>query len=272
MSKILFIGAGNMGQAIINGIITKNIFKKEDISIYEISEITKKSVIDKFGVNECKNLDLSIYDYEMIFFAVKPQVFNDLIFDDKTKKLKDFFNKDQIIISIMAGIPISKIQSFLGQDKNVVRVMPNTPALIGESASAISHSDNIQKEKLDTIVKIFGSIGIVEILDEKYLDAVTALSGSGPAYVFTFIESLVQGGILCGLSKPIAEKLAVQTVLGSVKMIGGNKSIEELRHMVTSPAGTTIEALSVIEKNGFRGIIMEAVSKAYNRAKELGAK
>jgi pyrroline-5-carboxylate reductase len=125
---------------------------------------------------------------------------------------------------------------------------------------------------LDKVKNIFEAIGIVEILAEKHLDAVTALSGSGPAYVFMFIESLIQAGILCGLPKNIAEKFAVQLVKGSTAMMDGTKTVEELRHMVTSPGGTTIEAISVLEKNGFRGIIMDAVKQACNRSKELGGK
>jgi pyrroline-5-carboxylate reductase len=272
MSKILFIGAGNMGQAMISGIIKNGVFKKEDIYIYEINEETKKKAINNFGVNECKNIDLMVYDYDTVVFAIKPQVFFDFIYDEKTKNLKDFLNKNHSVISIMAGVRISSLEEFLGSDKKIFRVMPNTPALIGKGVSAIAANDKSDMAKLEGVKRIFESIGIVEVLDEKHLDAVTALSGSGPAYVFLFIESLVQAGVLCGLPKSISEKFAVQLVGGSTAMIDGSRTVEELRHMVTSPGGTTVEALSILEKNGFRGIIMDAVKQACIRSKELGGK
>ena len=272
MAKILFIGAGNMGQAIIKGIIEKSVFKKEDIYIYEINDKTKEKTVSVYGVNECKNLDLSIYDIEYIVFAVKPQIFFDFACDEKTRNLKELLNKNHIIISIMAGIKISAIEEYVGKDRKIFRIMPNTPALIGEGVSAIASNVSANDESLKTVENIFRSIGIIEILPEKSLDAVTALSGSGPAYVLMFIESLIQGGILCGLSKDISEKFALQLVKGTAALIDGSKAIEELRHMVTSPGGTTIEAVAALEKNGFRGIIMDAVRQAYNRAKELGGK
>ncbi|OHD06336.1 MAG: pyrroline-5-carboxylate reductase [Spirochaetes bacterium GWD1_27_9] len=270
MGKLLFIGAGNMGQAIINGILQKGQYKKDEIFIYEVNLQTKNSVIENFGVKEYSKIDNSINEFDVIILAVKPQIFNNFGLDAAMSAIPQFLTKNQTIVSIMAGVSIKKMEDFFGKDSNIIRIMPNTPSLIGQGMSVISASHNVSKDKIDVVKNIFESIGLVEFIEEKHLDAVTALSGSGPAYVFMFIESLIQGGILCGLPKSFAEKLAVQTVVGSAMMVDGKKPIEELRHQVTSPAGTTIEAVSVLESKGFRSAIIEAIRAASNRSKELG--
>lgn len=270
MSKILFIGAGNMGQAIINGVISKDKFNKKDIAIYEVDDKTRLKVIANWDVNTISSIDEQIKEFDYIILAVKPQIFKNFGNDDKMKNLKNFITKKQTIVSIMAGITIKKLEDFFGENTDIVRVMPNTPALVGLAASVLSPSSSVSKEKLNCIKEIFESIGIVEIIEEKHIDAVTGLSGSGPAYVFMFIESLIQGGILCGLSKEISEKLAIQTVLGSAMMASKDKNVENLRHMVTSPGGTTIEAISILESMAFRSSLIEAVRGATEKSKELG--
>jgi pyrroline-5-carboxylate reductase len=270
--KVLFIGAGNMAQAIIHGILDKQIISKNDISIYEINEETEENVINRFKINSIESIDSQISDFEIIILAIKPQVFNNFKNDAVMKKLVKLTTINQLIVSIMAGVTIESIQDFFTECKSIIRIMPNTPALIGESMSVLSPSKGVTEKQLKIIKDIFKAIGKIEILDEKYLDAVTGLSGSGPAYVFTFIEALVQGGVLCGLTKPIAEKLAIQTVIGAASMIDNNNKIEELRHKVTSPGGTTIEGLAVLEKNKFRSSLIEAVRAAANRSKELNRK
>jgi pyrroline-5-carboxylate reductase len=271
--KILFIGAGNMAQAIISGILQKKIVNEKDINIFEINNETANKVLKNYKVNRQESINSELSNYDIIFLAVKPQVFLSFNNDSMMKQLKSFVKENQLIVSIMAGISIEKIKSFFSNLNPVIRIMPNTPALIGESISVISSSSNVLKDQLEKIKSIFNSIGQVEFLDEKYIDAVTGLSGSGPAYVFTFIEALIQGGVLCGLSKEVAEKLAIQTVIGSTFMVKNSKeSIENLRHKVTSPGGTTIEGLSVLEKNSFRSTIIEAVRAAVKRSKELSEK
>ena len=237
-----------------------------------MDDLTKNKVINKYKVIECKNLKEEIEQFDYIFIAVKPQVF--LSFDDEPTMnfVKGAVKKNQVVVSIMAGVSIDKIKQFFGVETPVVRVMPNTPAFIGEAMSVLSFSKDVNKISLEKIEDIFNSIGKTEVLDEKYLDAVTGLSGAGPAYLFLFIEALIQGGIYSGLNKQVSEKLAVQTVLGAVKMIDGSKTIEELRHMVTSPGGATIEAISTLERMAFRGAVIDAVKASTDRSKELGKK
>jgi len=275
MSKILFIGAGNMGEAIINGIIKNNCYKKEDIYIYEINETRKQKVMEQYGVSHYKKIDKDISQFDIIILAIKPQTFLLLEEDKELINLKKFVTERETIVSIMAGITINKIKKILSENTTIVRVMPNTPALIGMSMSIISPEKNLSNEKIKEVKKIFDSIGQTEIMEEKYINAVTALSGSGPAYLFMFIEALTEAGILIGLSKDIAEKLAIETISGSIAMAkkereNKTKTIEDLKYMVSSPAGTTINAIKVLEKKGFKGIIMDAVYKAFERANELG--
>lgn len=268
--KILFIGAGNMAQAIISGVIQNKIVKNNEIFIYEINNEISEKVKNLYKVNKYESLNSNLSKYEIIFFAVKPQVFLSFNNDPEMKKLSDHIKDNQLIVSIMAGITIDKIKNFFSNKNPVVRIMPNTPALIGESMSAIAASENVSNNQLDEIKKIFFSIGKVEVLDEKYIDAVTGLSGSGPAFVFTFIEAMIQGGMSCGITREIASKLVLQTVLGSTLMVkNSNISIEELRLKVASKGGTTIEGLNVLEKNNFNSIVIDAIKAATNRAKEL---
>ncbi len=269
--KFLFIGAGNMAQAIINGLINNKVLKPDEIYIYEINSELCKKLKEKYRINISEDFN-SINSFDYILLAVKPQVFANFRNDKVMKVLAQKTADSQVIMSIMAGITIEQIKEFFNNCKKIIRVMPNTCALIGQSMSVISADKDIESKELEFVNKIFQSIGKTEIVDEKHINAVTALSGSGPAYVFIFIEALTAGGILCGLSKDISEKLAVQTVMGSSMMAGQERSLEELRHMVTSPGGTTIAGIAELEKNAFRSSIIQAVKSAFLRAEELGKK
>lgn len=270
--KILFLGAGNMGQAIIKGILSGNTFKAEDITVYEIDENTRKKAVDLYRIHSITDLKNNTVRFDAVIVAVKPQSFTTFETDTEISSLIAQLTSHTMIISIMAGVSIQTLKDKFKNCSRFIRVMPNTPALIGEGMSVLSFSEHIPKEMMEQAVSIFQSIGKTEILDEKYLDAVTGLSGSGPAFVFLFVESLIQGGILSGLAKPVAEKLAIQTVLGSVSMLDGSRTIEEYRHMVTSPAGTTIEGIRTLEENNVRYAVMQAVKNASDRSKELGKK
>ncbi len=268
--KVLFIGAGNMAQAIISGVLQNKIVKNNDIYIYEINNEISGKVINQYKVKKQEYINSELSKFDVILLAVKPQVFLSFSNDPDMKKFSEYIKGNQLIVSIMAGITINKIKNFFSNKNPVIRIMPNTPALIGESMSVITASKTVTKKQLEEIKKIFTSIGKVEALDEKYINAVTGLSGSGPAYVFTFIEAMIQGGISCGLTRNIAEKLVLQTVIGSTLMVNdSNVSIEELKQRVTSKGGTTIEGLTVLEKNNFNSIIINAIKAATKRAKEL---
>lgn len=269
--KILFIGAGNMGSAIIHGIITNRVMQENTIAFFDPQETVRKKVAEKTGAQSLSVMDERVKEFDVLILAVKPQIFHHFSSDPAMCLLQNYLNENQIIVSIMAGVTIKKIQDFFKKTKKIIRVMPNTPAIIGKAMSVLSPSEEIAENELLFVKEIFQSIGETEVLAESLLDAVTGLSGSGPAFVMMFIEALTQGGILCGLSKNTAEKLAIQTVIGSCEMIGSTgKTVEELRHMVTSPGGTTIAGIAALEENQLRSGVIKAVKAAYNRSKELG--
>lgn len=272
--KILFIGAGNMGQAIMKGVVNKELLTPGQIAFYDPNEDIAESLVNDHGFTRVDSFNNDLSEYNFVILAVKPQVFKKFNFNQETLVLKDNIHKNQVVISVMAGISIANLQDFFYNCNQVIRVMPNTPALIGEGMNVISPSEMTDEENIDIVRTVFNAVGETLVVDQSYMDAVTGLSGSGPAYVFLFLESMIQGGVLCGLSKDNAEKLAVQTMLGAVKMAKelketDNLSIEDLRHMVTSPGGTTIEALNHFENSGIRGTIADAVRKSANRSKEL---
>lgn len=269
-NKILFIGAGNMGSAIIKG-LNKKANSGYEIFFYEPEESVRNEIAVKLNAVAVTQIDEKIADFDTIVFAVKPQVFRNFPKDEKMALLSKFVTEKQLVLSIMAGIPIATIKDFLLNAKKIVRIMPNTPALVGEAMSVLAPSSEVSSEDIEFAKEIFESIGQVEVLSENALDAVTGLSGSGPAFVMMFVEALTQGGILCGLTKKTAEKLAIQTVLGSTKMASeSGLSVEELRHAVTSPGGTTIAGVAALEENSFRNSVIKAVRAACIRSEELG--
>ncbi|TFG14568.1 MAG: pyrroline-5-carboxylate reductase [Promethearchaeota archaeon] len=259
------IGIGNMGSAFIRGILTSQVVKAQNIIIYDINKelLTKKS--KEYNIDNAENnIDL-VQKAQNILIAVKPQ-----IIDSVLQEISSSITKEHILISIAAGITIAHIKEFITTQTGIIRVMPNTPALIGAGASAISFNENTKEKDLEYVKKILKSIGIVVELEEKHIDAVTGLSGSGPAYVFVIIEALADGGVKMGLSREIALKLAAQTVLGASKMVlETGKHPGELKDMVTSPGGTTIAALHEIEKGKLRSTLISAVEAATLKSKSI---
>lgn len=268
MSKntILFVGTGKMATAIAAGMVAKG-FDASQINAFDISANAAKNFSIATGVKvETKNLENVLGKADTVIVAVKPQHMEKALISDS-----DLY-ADKLIISIAAGVKIAKLQE-LTKASRVIRVMPNTPALVGEAASAWCASKQVNDKDTALINKILGSIGTVCSIDEKLMDAVTGVSGSGPAYVLDFIQGLADGGVNAGLPRDTAITLATQTVLGTAKLLmesGRHPAI--LRDEVTSPGGTTAKALAVLEKNGFKGTIIEAVVAAAKRSAELGKK
>lgn len=266
INKFGFIGSGNMAEALIKGLIKSKIAKSSqihasDINIERLHYISKVYKIDTSKdnveiVKKCNN----------IIFAVKPQNLEHAV-----DGLSKYIDKGKLIISILAGIKVEKIQSLIGKNVKVIRAMPNTPALMLEGITAIFAGSGVDKTDIDTALNIFNSVGkTVLINNESFMDAITGLSGSGPAYYFYIAESLSEAGQALGLPRDISEKLAYQTMLGSAKLIlESGKTTQELIKQVSSPGGTTIEGLKVIENEGLRLILKKAVESAAIRAKEL---
>ncbi|MBF0384475.1 MAG: pyrroline-5-carboxylate reductase [Candidatus Omnitrophica bacterium] len=261
-AKIGIIGCGNMGSAIMNGIRGKFTVLAAEKSL-EQAEKFKKA----FGL-KTRPLPEVAAKSDIIILAVKPQDF-DAVLDE----IKPFISKEKLFISIAAGIPIDFINKKLGKNIKVIRTMPNLPLQIGLGMTAIAKSKNAGAQDLDIAVKIFSSVGEVLIVDEKYLNAVTAVSGSGPAYVFLFVELFVESAIKLGFSKEQAIKLVGQTIKGSMALLNQSKVCpKELRAKVTSKGGTTQAAMDVFFASKVDKIFDEALSAACKRAKELSNK
>ena len=261
-----FIGAGNMATALIKGLIKSGIYKKEHLLAADKSDASLKKAGEEFGIRCCaSNLELAS-DSAVILLAVKPQNMRDVL-----EEIKGQIRKDHLIISIAAGIPLKMIREILGTDLPMIRVMPNTPALIQEGASALAPGPFAGEKDMALARRIFSAVGIVVEVEEAMMDAVTALSGSGPGYVFRIMECMVEAGTNVGLEPDVALKLVIQTFLGAARLAGASEhSLPDLRKMVTSPGGTTAAGLSIFKESDLKGIIEKAVDAACKRSVELG--
>lgn len=259
------IGIGNMGTALLRGIINSQIIDTEKIVIYDVNSDHLDKRSREFNIAKANNNKNLAQLAKYIVIAVKPQVIEDVL-----NEIGGLITDEQTIISIAAGISIDRINHFVNKSSGIIRVMPNTPALVGAGASALAHNENVSDNELAYVKRLLQSIGIVVELEEKHIDAVTGLSGSGPAYIFIIIEALADGGVKMGLPRDISLKLAAQTVLGSAKMLlETGKHPGELKDMVTSPGGTTITALHELEKGKIRATFIRAVEAATEKSRKF---
>jgi pyrroline-5-carboxylate reductase len=261
-----FLGAGKMATALAKGFIrAKLVTPKQIIASDPISAATAAFGKEVGAKTTASNAEVA-QSADVLILAVKPDQVSGVLAD-----IRDHFSEKHLLISIAAGVPIAKMEAGLGGTARVIRVMPNTPALVGASASAYALGKSAKPEDSALAQKLFSSVGIAFQLREYLLDAVTGLSGSGPAYVYLFIEGLSDGGVAAGLPRDIATKLAAQTVLGSAKMVlDTGLHPGALKDMVTSPGGTTIEGLHELEKGNFRGTAISAVRAATEKSRKLG--
>ena len=265
VGKIGFIGGGNMAEAFIKGLMSGG-FPAEDIHFFEPNETRRDLMLERYGITCSENNAALVAESDIIVLATKPQ-----ILDKVLNEVNGSFSDDKLLISILAGITTMTLEAGLGGQARVVRSMPNTPALAGRGAAALCPGSNMTEEDKRVAQHLFETVGIALWVEEGQMDAVTGLSGSGPAFVYTFIEALTAGGVQEGLRLDIAHALAVQTVVGAahlVQVTGEHPAL--LREKVCSPAGTTISAIRVLEERGLRAMMMEAVGAATARSRELG--
>ena len=262
--KTGFIGAGNMGLSIMRGMIGSECISKHNINVYDV----KFSDSIPEGVNKIGSLKELVKSSDVIIFAIKPNVFAAVLNEIKTVENYD----KKVYISIAAGITTDYIKSVLGNVK-VTRVMPNLALSVGEGMTVVCPYDGIDEENLSVLGDIFNSCGKMRIMDESYIDKAIAINGSGPAYVFMFIEALADAGVKNGLTRDDAYFIAAQTVLGSAKMVlDTNENPAKLKDMVCSPAGTTIDAVIELENKGFRSAVIGAVEKCTEKALKMSGK
>ncbi len=268
MATIGFIGGGNMAEALIKGILSAKLYKPKDVFVSDIKPERLQHLTKEYKVAAADNASLAA-KVDVLVLSVKPQNMSDAL-----ESIKVSLKKDSLIISIAAGKKIASITSILG-DKPVVRVMPNTPALIGEGISALFANEKA-KPLLEKAKSIFASVGSVVVLEnEELMNAVTAVSGSGPAYYFLFCEELIKAAVQLGLSENIAKELVLQTAKGAALLACDadkqGKSLELLRRNVTSPGGTTEAALKVFADGKLEQLIASAVKRACERSRQLSA-
>jgi pyrroline-5-carboxylate reductase len=267
IGKIGFIGGGNMGEALIKGLIGGS-FPAADILVAEPVESRRLQLADCYGIDARADAAEVVAASEVVVLAIKPQIVP-LVMPIIAKAL----DQTKLLVSIAAGVTSQALEGYASGPLRVIRAMPNTPALVAAGATAICRGSHASEDDLLTASQLFEAVGIVRIVSEGQMDAVTGVSGSGPAYVYTVIEAMAAGGVQQGLAMDVALALAAQTVFGAAKLVmesGEHPAL--LRDKVCSPGGTTIEGVKTLEKKGLRAALMEAVSRAAQRSQELGRK
>ncbi|MEH7415193.1 pyrroline-5-carboxylate reductase [Neobacillus drentensis] len=265
VKKIGFIGAGKMAQAMIGGIIKAGL-NTQDIMASAATERTLKAVSERYGIRgSLSNKDVARFA-DILILAVKPDQHEDII-----GEIKSVINQDTIIVTIAAGISLADVERIFGLPVKSVRTMPNTPSLVGEGMTALCPNKKITEEELMAVEQLFHCFGQTERLDEKLMDAVPSISGSSPAYVYMLIEAMADGGVLQGIPRDKAYRLAAQAVLGAAKMVlETGRHPGELKDQVCTPGGVTIEAVATLEREQFRGAIIAAMESCSNKVKNLG--
>jgi pyrroline-5-carboxylate reductase len=265
--KVGFIGCGNMAQAMIGGMIKSGLVNKGNIigSGSNLNSKKLKEVKENFGIETVIDNKEVARRADILILSVKPNIYP-LVIDE----IKEYIKEEVIIVTIAAGITINLMEKAFGKPVKIVRTMPNTPAMVGEGMSALCCNREVSKEELSMVVELFQSFGKAEVIDERLMDAVPAVSGSSPAYVFMFIEALADGAVRDGIPRDKAYKMAAQAVLGSAKMVlETGMHPGELKDNVCSPGGTTIEAVFALEKNNFRGTVIEAMKACTDKTREM---
>lgn len=264
--RIGFIGLGNMATAIIGGLLAKQMVEPSDVIGYDIFEGSVEKAKGKFNITTVMNEREVAKEADVLFLAVKPNVLGGVL-----TKIGPVLRKETVVISIAAGKTLAFLEENLGRaDLKLVRCMPNTPALVLEGCTGVCANGNLKETELEEIVALLGSFGRASVVPEKLMDVVVGVSGSSPAYVFLFIEAMADAAVAAGMPRAQAYEFCAQAVLGSAKLLlETGKHPGELKDMVCSPGGTTIQAVKVLEETGFRASVMDAVEACIEKSKNL---
>jgi pyrroline-5-carboxylate reductase len=263
--KIGFLGGGNMGEALIRGLLKTGFIPPQDLFVTDVRLERLEELGRRYGLHTLSDNTLLVRRVDVVILAVKPQILTHVLREVAPA------TPGKLLVSIAAGVATASIRDHLPPGVRLIRVMPNTPALVLEGATAIARSDGLQPGDLETAQDIFAAVGKVVVLDEELMDAVTGLSGSGPAYIALVVEALADGGVRVGLDRQTAMTLAAQTVLGSARLlIETGTHPGQLKDMVTSPGGTAIAGIHTLESGGLRRTLIDAVERATHRSRELG--
>lgn len=264
--RIGFIGGGKMGEALVKGVLRAKLSSAGKIIVSDVDKKRCQILEKETGIKTTQENKKVTSGSDIIILAIKPNVMGDIL-----EELKNDIAPKHLVVSIAAGIPLSFIESFLNKGCRAIRVMPNTPCLVGETAAGYALGKNATQDDGKLVGQILNAVGKSFLLEEKHLDAVTGLSGSGPAFIYMVIEALTDGGVKMGLPREVSTRLAAQTAFGAAKMVlEAGMHIGELKDFVTSPGGTTIEGLHALEKGGIRNALINAVEAATKKSKRLG--
>ena len=264
--KIGFIGGGKMGEALAKGLIRAKLSTADNIIVSDVDNKRCQALEDETGIKTTQGNKEVTANSDVIILAVKPNIMGTIL-----EELKSDITSEHLVVSIAAGIPLNFMESSLNEGCRAIRVMPNTPCLVGETAAGYALGKNATRDDGELVGRILNAVGKPYLLEEKYLDAVTGLSGSGPAFIYMVIEALADGGVKMGLPRGVSTELAAQTTFGAAKMVlESDTHIGELRDSVTSPGGTTIEGLHALEKGGLSNTLINAVEVATKKSKRLG--
>jgi len=263
--KLGFIGCGNMAVAMIGGIIKSGLLKPEEIIASDVSEASAIKVQEDLGIKVTKsNVEVAV-SCEILILSVKPQYYETVICEVAAK-----VSEETVIVTIAPGITTKKLNGMFGKDVKLIRTMPNTPALVGEGMTGMCKNHFVSNEEMDYVCSLFSGFGKTQIVDEKVMDAVVAVSGSSPAYIFILIEAMADAAVSGGMARSQAYTFAAQAVAGSAKMLlETGRHPGELKDMVCSPGGTTIEAVRVLEQQGFRSSVIEAMKACMKKSSEF---
>ena len=264
--KIGFIGGGKMGEALAKGLIRAKLSTADSIIVSDVDNKRCQALEEETGIKATQDNREVTANSDVIILAVKPSIMGTIL-----EELKNDITSEHLVVSIAAGIPLNFMESSLKEGCRAIRVMPNTPCLVGETAAGYALGKNATRNDGELVGRILNAVGKSYLLEEKYLDAVTGLSGSGPAFIYTVIEALADGGVKMGLPRDVSTELAAQTAFGAAKMVlESDAHIGELKDSVTSPGGTTIEGLHALEKGGLSNTLINAVEAATKKSKRLG--
>lgn len=266
--KIGFIGGGNMAKAIIGGLVKSGQVAPSNIWVFDRKAETNEALAREYNIQAAESAEALAREVDILFGAVKPNVILKVL-----KDLASQLKKEALVVSIAAGVTLDSLATVLGHDRKIVRVMPNTPALVNEGMTSITPNVLVEQPEIDEVVTIFESFGKAAVVNEYLIHSVVGVSGSAPAYVFMFIEAMADAAVLGSMPRAQAYQFAAQAVKGSAQMVlETGKHPAELKDMVCSPGGTTIEAVKVLEEKGFRAAVMEAMQQCMAKSEALSKK
>ncbi|MCM3766467.1 pyrroline-5-carboxylate reductase [Neobacillus niacini] len=267
MNKIAIVGAGSMAEAFISGILENGLINRNNVWVTNNSNKARLAALEeRYGIHGTYDLDAVFAGADIVMLSMKPKDAASAI-----ESIRQYITEGMLIVSVLAGVSMNSIEALAGKSLSIARAMPNTSAAVGKSATAIAVNQRVSEQQLEMTKQLFGTVGLAAFVEESQLDAVTGLSGSGPAYIYYLIETMEKSAVEIGLEKGMAKELIVQTLIGAAEMVkNSSKSPEQLRREVTSPGGTTEAGIRVLEEHGMQQAFISCIKAATAQSKRMG--